>query len=326
MTSTRKDVAKMAGVSVATVSNVINKTKQVTPKVKEKVEMAIKELNYSPNLVARSLSTRRTQHVAMLVNNLRNPYYTEMLAGAQSVASKKGYIVSIVMVDYADSQENLKLTSRGLDGVIVATIQTNKTVELLGDSIPCVKLGDNLHCSYKDGIFEAVKTLKDYGHRDIAFLSGLRIGDNNERYRYLVEALRFYDLPINKKIMIDGNRYEETNEGAGASALLELLCRKESFTAVFAINDLMAFGAMSVLHKEGYKIPDDISVIGCDNLEIGRYFLPSLSTLDVSAFKIGKYLMKELISKIENKNSVRKELVSSYIGRESVGRCRDIVV
>ena len=150
MTSTRKDVAKMAGVSVATVSNVINKTKQVTPKVKEKVEMAIKELNYSPNLVARSLSTRRTQHVAMLVNNLRNPYYTEMLAGAQSVASKKGYIVSIVMVDYADSQENLKLTSRGLDGVIVATIQTNKTVELLGDRIPCVKLGDNLHCSYKD--------------------------------------------------------------------------------------------------------------------------------------------------------------------------------
>ena len=205
MTSTRKDVAKMAGVSVATVSNVINKTKQVTPKVKEKVEMAIKELNYSPNLVARSLSTRRTQHVAMLVNNLRNPYYTEMLAGAQSVASKKGYIVSIVMVDYADSQENLKLTSRGLDGVIVATIQTNKTVELLGDRIPCVKLGDNLHCSYKDGIFEAVKTLKDYGHRDIAFLSGLRIGDNNERYRYLVEALRFYDLPINKKIMIIEN-------------------------------------------------------------------------------------------------------------------------
>ena len=323
MTATRKDVAKLAGVSVATVSYVINKTKQVTPKVRERVEAAIKELNYSPNLVARSLSTRKTQHVAMLVNNLKNPYYTEMLAGAQSVACKKGYIVSIVMVDYADSEENLKLASRGLDGVIVATVQTDKTVKLLDDSIPFATPSENLYCSYKEGIFEAVKSLKKYGHVNIAFLSGLRLGAGNERYRYLMEALQYYNLPVNTKLMVDGNKREETDEEAGADAMRELMSRKEPFTAVLAVNDLMAFGAMSVLNKRGLKIPEDVSVIGCDNLEIGKYFLPALSTLDVSTFNMGKYLMKELISEIENKTETRKIVVSSYVERESVGKCKD---
>ena len=102
------------------------------------------------------------------------------------------------------------------------------------------------------------------------------------------------------------------------------MSRKEPFTAVLAVNDLMAFGAMSVLNKKGLKIPEDVSVIGCDNLEIGKYFLPALSTLDVSTFNMGKYLMKELISEIENKAETRKIVVSSYIERESVGKCKDI--
>ena len=176
MIATRKDVAELAGVSVATVSYVINKTKNVTAEVQERVEAAIKELNYSPNLVARSLATRKTQHVAMLVNNLKNPYYTEMLAGAQAAASKKGYIVSIIMVDYAAPEETLKLASRGLDGVIVATVQADETIRFLDGRIPYATPSENLYCSYKEGIFEAVKSLKEYGHTDIAFLSGLRMG------------------------------------------------------------------------------------------------------------------------------------------------------
>ena len=115
---------------------------------------------------------------------------------------------------------------------------------------------------------------------------------------------------------------EETDEEAGAHAIRKLLKRKVHFTAVLTLNDLMAFGAIRELNKKGLRVPDDISVIGCDNLEIGRYFVPSISTLDVSSFEMGKYLMNTLIARIEKKPEPHKVVASSYIERESVGICR----
>ena len=322
--ATRKDVAEYAGVSVATVSYVVNHTKHVTPEVKARVEEAIRELHYTPNLVARSLVTRKTQHVAMLVNNLKNPYYTEMLAGAQAVASKRGYIVSIIMIDYANPEAGLQLAARGLDGVIIATVQAEETAKLLEGSLPYAIPSGNLDFSYRNGIFSAVKALKEHGHRNIAYLSGLHLNpERHVRYRNLMEALEHYKLPYNEKLMVDGNAREETDEEAGIRAMRELLKRKEPFTAVFALNDLMAFGAIRELNRKGYRVPEDISVIGCDNLEIDRYFIPSISTLDVSSFEMGRYLMKDLIAKIENKPKPYKVVASSYIERESVGKCKE---
>lgn len=321
--ATRKDVAEYAGVSVATVSYVVNNTKHVTPEVKARVEEAVRALHYTPNLVARSLVTRKTQHVAMLVNNLKNPYYTEMLAGAQAVASKKGYIVSTIMIDYSNPEEGLKLAARGVDGVILATVQTEETAKLLDGSIPYATPTGNLFSSYREGIFEAVKALKKYGHRDIAYLSGLHLNpERHGRYRNLMEALEYYGLPYNENLMVDGNSREETDEAAGEHAMRELLKRKEHFTAVLALNDLMAFGAIRELNKKGMSVPEDVSVIGCDNLEMGKYFIPALSTLDVSSFEMGKYLMKTLIARIENKPEPHKVITSSYLERESVGKCK----
>ena len=91
---------------------------------------------------------------------------------------------------------------------------------------------------------------------------------------------------------------------------------------MFTLNDLMAFGAIRELNRKGFKVPEDISVIGCDNLEIDRYFIPSISTLDVSSFEMGRYLMKDLIAKIENKPKPYKVVASSYIERESVAKCK----
>lgn len=322
--ATRKDVAEYAGVSVATVSYVVNQTKHVTPEVKARVEEAIRELQYTPNLVARSLVTRKTQHVAMLVNNLKNPYYTEMLAGAQAVASKKGYIVSIIMIDYANPQAGLQLAARGLDGVIIATVQTEETAKLLEGNLPYAVPYGNLDFSYREGIFSAVKALKEHGHRNIAYLSGLHLNpEKHVRYRNLMEALEYYELPYNEKLMVGGNSREETDEEAGIRAMRELLRRKEPFTAVFTLNDLMAFGAIKELNRKGFRVPEDVSVIGCDNLEMGRYFIPSISTLDVSSFEMGRYLMKDLIAKIENKPQSYKVIASSYIERESVNKCKE---
>ena len=105
--ATRRDVAQRAGVSVATVSYVMNDTKNVTPEVRERVMRAVDELDYRPNLLARGLSTRETRHVAMLVDNLSNPHYCEVLSGAQEVASKNGYIVSVISVDFSNTRDVL---------------------------------------------------------------------------------------------------------------------------------------------------------------------------------------------------------------------------
>lgn len=321
--ATRKDVAERAGVSVATVSYVINHTKHVTPEVQARVEEAIRELHYTPNLVARSLVTRKTQHVAMLVNNLRNPYYSEMLAGAQKAASKRGYIVSIVMVDYANEEEELKLAARGVDGVIIATVHGEETERKLKGILPYV-LPSVCELSYKEGIFHAVQSLKEKGHRNIAYLSGLRMDAKTHiRYRNLQEALRFYELPFHEELMVDGNEREETDEASGAEAMKTLLDRNVPFTAVLALNDLMAFGAIRELKNRGLRVPEDVSVIGCDNVEMGRYFIPSLSTMDVASFEMGKHMMKELIAKINHKPEQFKMASTTYVERESVGICRD---
>ncbi len=319
--ATRKDVAERAGVSVATVSYVINHTKHVTPEVQARVEEAIRELHYTPNLVARSLVTRKTQHVAMLVNNLKNPYYSEMLAGAQKAASKRGYIVSIVMIDYANEEEGLQLAARGVDGAIIATVHSEETEQKLKGLLPCV-LPSDYELSYKDAIFHAVKSLKEKGHRNIAYLSGLHMdAETHVRYRDLQEAFRYYDLPLQEKLMVDGNEREETDEASGAEAMRELLGRKVPFTAVFALNDLMAFGAIRELKNAGLRVPEDVSVIGCDNVEMGRYLVPSLSTMDVSTFEMGKYLMKKLITQINQKQGQCKRADAVYVERESVGIC-----
>lgn len=335
--ATRKDVAEYAGVSVATVSYVMNGTKHVTPEVKARVEEAIQKLNYTPNLVARSLVTRKTQHIAMLVNNLKNPYYSEMLAGAQYVAGKAGYIVSIILVDYSNPKENIQLAARGVDGAILLTLNREEIAEYLNEkSIPTVSAnfqngrlvqeenaGAGVWIDYSKGIFEAVKALKKHGHKNVAYLSGLKISSESHiRYEMLLAAMEHYGISFNEKLIVDGNQKEETNEEAGMVAMRTLLERKEPFTAVVTLNDLMAVGAMSELKKNGIRVPEDVSVIGCDNILIGQYFYPSISTVDIKPFETGKYMAKALIEKIEHKPEVSRKIVSAYIEKESVGDCK----
>ena len=336
--ATRKDVAEYAGVSVATVSYVMNGTKHVTPEVKARVEEAIRKLNYTPNLVARSLVTRKTQHIAMLVNNLKNPYYSEMLAGAQYVAGKAGYIVSIILVDYSNPRENIQLAARGVDGAILLTISGEGIEEYLHEkSIPTVsavferKTSDlenhsaaDVWIDYSRGIFDAVKSLKKHGHKKVAYLSGLKFSEkNNERYGLLRAAMEHYGIPLYEKLMVEGSRNEETDEEAGMQAMRTLLERKEPFTAVITVNDLMAVGAMRELKKHGICVPEDVSMIGCDNIQIGQYFYPSISTVDIKPFETGKCMAKALIEKIEHKPATGRKVSSAYIERESVGDCKE---
>ena len=318
--STRKEVAKYAGVSVATVSNVVNNTKFVSDEVRKKVEDAIAALDYRPNMVARGLATKETRHVAIMVDNLKNGYYTEMLEGAQLTAGQYGYIVSFILCDFLNQGGLLDLASRGLDGMILATVRAGEVKDLM-KYIPCMTQGDlDVDINYAEGIRQAVHSLKKHGHDKIAFLAGTKLAEDGSHLRWdgFRAACEKEGIRINRKLAIDANVKQSTDEDAGIEAVQRLLATGEKFTAVMAVNDLMAIGAITELERNGLRVPEDVSVIGCDNSQLSKYYSPSLSTIDVQVFELGRTLMQNLIHVIRGDAAERKVISSGYIERDSV--------
>ena len=320
MAATRKDVAKMAGVSVATVSYVINNTRHVTPEVRERVLNAVKVLNYHPNLLAQSLSTKKTRHVAMLIDNIQNPHYGRIMRGVQHAAQKEGYIVSVLSTNYSSKESMIELVSRGVEGVILALGFYQNEDFTGGLELPVVYEDETLRTDYRQAIFDIVETLKNLGHRRIGFLSGLPAASESIRCQDFLAALKHYDLEFNKELYIEGNGY--TDEKAGYDAAERLLDTGESFTAVFTLNDLMALGAMRKLSEAGLHIPNDVSIVGCDGIKSSAYTVPSLSTIQCHAFHLGEALMYKLISKIQPEKEVPipdQVIQAEFIRRESIG-------
>ncbi|QHQ62980.1 substrate-binding domain-containing protein [Anaerocolumna sedimenticola] len=317
---TRKDVAQKAGVSEATVSYVINNTKSITPEVRDRVLSVIQELNYRPNLVARSLVTKQTRHVALMVDNLKNPHYCEILEGAQSIASKAGYIVSVISINVSNKDDVLELAGRGVDGIILALGSKEKDRNDFSNlHIPCVWIDDNVYVDYKKAIFDMVECLKSKGHRNIGFLSGIPINNPaHVRYKDFIKALQYFGLEVNHNLIVDAQSDGDTDENAGELAMKELLLRKEEFTAVFAINDLMALGASKAIRDADLKLPQDISLVGCDHLKILDKIEPSLSTLDAGAFQIGCALMHQLIAKIKGDPHFKQSITAEFLCKDSI--------
>jgi LacI family transcriptional regulator len=321
MVATREDVAELAGVSGATVSFVVNDTKNVSPQVRERVLSAITELDYHPNLVGRSLVKKKTNHVAILVDNLRNPHYCEMLEGAQQAAGEKGYIVSILMTSVSNMKTVAELIGRGVDGAILTQLESEAAL-YLRKRIPCVGMDLHVKVDYRSAVFNLVECLKDHGHRKIAFLSGLPLNDINTRYIYFTEAMKAQGLSVDPRLVHAGMGDGRTDEETGAAAMKKLLSRGRDFTAVFALNDLMCIGAAGVLRAAGYRIPKDVSLAGCDNLKILDWFSPSLSTITVFPLEIGRALMKHLIEMLQDLPSVERVINCEFVKKESIGQAK----
>lgn len=318
---TRKDVAEYAGVSVATVSYVINHTKKISPEVEERVKAAIETLGYRPNLVARSLATKQTNHVAMLTDNLKNPHNIMILEGAQAVANRNGYMISSMSIDHANQDAILNLVARGMNGYILFhSRKKEKLMDIFKNYYIVVTDEEDLRIDCREAIFAAIKSLKNHGHEKVAYLSGLSIKDEKKHYRLrdFKEAMQYYGLVMNERLIIDGNAENTTDEEAGMEAARRLLETKEEFTAVMAVNDLMAIGAIREFYLHGLRVPQDISIIGCDNIKETRYGVPTISTLDVKGTEHGQYLMEKLICRMEGKIFEPRVIRAEYIERESV--------
>lgn len=323
MAVTREDVAKLAGVSGTTVSYVLNNTKSVTPEVRQRVLAAAEQLNYHPSLLARGMATKETKHIAILVKNLQNPYYSSIHEGIQRVATQEGYIVSVLSTQNSPADNINTMLARGIDGVIVVAVSSLRAFkDLLKPSSPIAFVGDEVASHfYREAVFDMVKAFHDLGHRRVAFLSGLSM-DNPSHYRYhdFMDALRTYGMDTDPDLLVDGNGI--TDEESGYQAADALLQRGVPFTGVFTTNDLMAMGAMKRFWRQGLRIPEDVSVCGCDGIPVTEYTTPPLATLQTHAEELGAYLMYQLLERMRpgrGDPQLDQQIHAEFILRESMG-------
>jgi len=309
--STINDVAKKAGVSVATVSRVINGNSKVSPETVEKVKQAIAELDYRPNLLGRALRKTKSERILVLLPNIANPFYAEIVKGIEDVANKNGY--SIMLCNTDSNQEREKkyikmLKSRLADGaILMASEMTSDELTELAQEVPVVQC-----CEYKVGLpithvsidnelaaYKAVNHLIGLGHKKIAFIgaknqflsSTLRL----EGYiRALTEAGIEYDPQY--------CAYGDYSYKSGFRAMKQLLALDPRPTAVFCVSDMMAIGAIRSAMEENLSVPDDLAVCGFDNIYFAKMFKPTLTTISQPMYDLGCTAMELLLNIIEDRD------------------------
>lgn len=296
--SKRKEVAEAAGVSEATVSHVINGTKYVSPELTARVRKAIEEKGYYLNQAARCLATSRSGHLALVVNNLKNPRYAEVAEAMQAEARKRGYIVSTIDINIFNFREDaiFDLISRNVDGLFLATYidSMEPAIRRACESgiqvvSGCAQFGRVLKIDYEQSIQAMVRHLADLGHRRIAFLCGYSLKESaHEKYPNLCRAMEAYSLPVVPELMVDGEAPYIAGLDTGFGAMERLLKTGVRFDAVFAVNDLVAIGAMKALRQQGYRVPEDVAVVGCDDIPFASYVEPELATISVPKAEMGR--------------------------------------
>lgn len=312
---TRDDVARKAGVSATTVSHVINKTRYVSDELKKKVLNVVEELKYTPNLVARSLTTKKSNQVAIIINDITNPFYGEIALGMENAAIENGYILMLCIGNKNLDSYIDNFIMRQVDGVYITSITSQLKEEnvkkLIDNGIPVV-FGSDVTDIYNDfsesssflsadfstGIEEAISYLVSLGHRNIGFLSGLPLDSKyNERFIAYKECLTKYNIDYNDSLIAKTFRELDTSVEGGYETMREILSKKSSVTAVIATNDLMAIGAMKAISEAGLSVPYDISIIGCDNILFSNTTNPPLTTLNVPKYDLGTEAFKLILEK-----------------------------
>lgn len=313
------DIANSAGVAPMTVSRVINESGYVSREAREKVERAIKELNYHPNGLARSLKSQRTQVVGVLLPDIANPFSAELVQGIQEALLPRGYSLFISASERSVNREQAALRAlfdHRADGIIVATRETKAgndfLLRLAERDLPMVVVGralnhpqvDRVTADHWRGGYEAVEHLITLGHKRIGFIGVSPInGAGLRRYQGYLDALRENDLPIDEKLIVGpvsqvGPGYSTQDDGyAGMKKLLAL---KKRPTAVFARNDFTAIGAICALRDAGLSIPEDVAVVGFDNVPLAAYTAPPLTTVDQPTREQGREAARLLLERIES--------------------------
>lgn len=333
MTATLHDVARAAGVSIKTVSNVINNYPHVRVATRERVEAAIDELQYRPNQAARSLRSGRTDMIGLIVPDLRNPYFAELADDVMRAARARGFSVLIEQFDADRDSELAALRGarrRGLDGVLYSVLSLGEDdAELLDDvGMPMVLLGERIFHSAHDHVTmrntEAAQAATEHllrgGRRRIVALGshpGEVVGSAGLRLRGYEAAIREAGLSIDPALVVPVGRWHRID---GAEAMRAVLDAGLDFDGVVAFNDSIALGAMRVLLERGVRIPEDVALIGFDDLDETRYSLPALTTIDPGRSEIARVAVDLLVDRIlTDSGDAPREVLADFrlVERES---------
>lgn len=311
MAVTQADVAARAGVSAKTVSNVVNNYPHVRPEVTDRVNSAITELGYTPSHAARSLRLGRSRVIQLVVPELDVPYFAELARGVIQCADERGLTVIVVQTLGDLQRERDALEGRSGDyaeGTILSPLGTAASIQTHArPKAPVVLIGepspnhayDHVGIDNVAGARAATEHLIDIGRRRIAFIGkqeGHQLPMADERHEGYLAALRAANLPNGEEYQKVTGAYHRAD---GATALRELATLQEPPDAVFCATDLLALGAMRAAYELGLEIPRDLAVVGFDDLEEGRFYVPSLTTISPDKASIARLAVERLVSQID---------------------------
>lgn len=334
MKPTIEDVAKKAGVSVATVSRVINNQGGVRKTTEERIVKAIKELNYVRNAVARSMVRKETKTIGVIIPDICNPFFSEVVAGIESQALKQDYFVTLSSSNESKViEKNIihHFLERGMDGVVLTTADESGEVlkPLINANIPVVAVDraiqkyevDTVLVDNVEGSYNAVQHLINQGHRKIAIICGpLNTTPGYERFQGYRSAMEDNKLEIKDEWI----GYGDFMEKSGYNLTKQFYELPNKPTAIFSSNNLMSIGSVKALNDLNWKIGKEVSFIGFDDIEIATFMKPTLTMVSRPMRNIGEIAIQLLFDRINNKgssslNKREYRLSPTLVVRESCG-------
>ena len=309
--ATIKDVARLAGVSVATVSRVINASPKASNASRAAVQSAMEQLNYHPNANARALAQQTTETIGLVVGDVSDPFFGAMVKAVEQVAYHTGNFLLIGNGYHNEQKERQAIEQlirhRCASLVVHAKMLPDSELILLLKQIPGMVLINRIVPGFKDrcvalddryGAWLATRHLIQQGHTRIGYICSTHsISDAEDRLQGYYDALKEHGLPINDRLVT----FAEPDESGGEQAMTELLGRCKQFTAVACYNDSMAAGAMGVLNDNGIDVPNEISLIGFDDILISRYVRPRLTTVRYPIVTMATQAAELALSLAQNK-------------------------
>lgn len=318
--ATVKDVAREAGVSLGTVSNVLNGKESVKQESQEKVFRAIKKLGFQYNMTASALRTKATKTVGLIIPTIVNPYYPELARGVEDEARKEGFTVFLCNSDRDVEKERQyvnALLSRGTDGLILVKsrlsgkelaqlkLRTELVLADYGNQEGVRESFNMINVDDTGGIVQGMGVLEEYGHSRIAFISGL-LDAYSSRCR-----MQAYRNCLEKRGILFRQEYVVTGDfswHSGYEAARRLLSLAERPTAVFAANDIMAMGAIKAAEERGIRIPEELSVIGYDDIEMSNLCSPALTTIHQPKYQVGLETVRLLMQNLNKQEGMERQV------------------
>ena len=345
---TLADIAAEAAVTPMTVSRVVNSTGYVHAETRERVLRVAREMKYRRNGLARGLKRQRTDTIGLVIGDIANPFAAELSRGVREVLEQHGYSLFICVSEHTakeDVQAFDSLADHRADGIIVATRASKsgneKLTELINSGIPVSLIGREFLHPHTDlvtadnlkGGYEATKHLIELGHERIGFIGvSLTQGARLRRFQGYLEALAEHALAVDEKLIVGGSASDQmpgySTEEMGYDGMTKLLERRKRPTAVFARNDFTAMGALNAIKRAGLRIPEDIALIGYDDIPLASHTSPTLTTVRQPTREQGRVAAELLLRRIEGDREqarAEKTFECELVVRESTNAQKEVL-